>query len=85
MYFSIKSRIWYGNYFTYIIVSKKNKRWYYGHSNDLERRIIEHNSGQNKSTKNKGPWELIFKKAFNRKLEANKFELELKGFKNKEY
>ena len=73
------------SYFTYIIESEKNKRWYYGHSNDLERRLIEHNSGQNKSTRNKGPWELIFKRPFDTKSEANKFELELKKLKNKEY
>ncbi len=72
-------------YFTYIIESEKSKRWYYGHSNDLERRLIEHNSGQNKSTRNNGPWELIFKRPFDTKSEANKFELELKKLKNKEY
>ena len=73
------------NYFTYIIESEKTERWYYGHSNDLERRLIEHNSGQNKSTKNKGPWKLIFKRSFDTNLGANKFELELKKLKNKKY
>ena len=72
-------------YFTYIIESEKNKKWYYGHSNDLERRLVEHNSGQNKSTKNKGSWKLNFKRPFDTKLHANKFELELKKIKNKEY
>ena len=47
--------------------------------------LIEHNSGQTKSTKNKGPWKLIFKRPFDSKFEANKFELELKKLKNKEY
>ncbi len=47
--------------------------------------MIEHNTGQTKSTKNKGPWKLIFKRPFDTKLEANKFELELKKLKNKEY
>ena len=72
-------------YFSYIIESEKSKRWYYGHSIDLERRVIEHNTGQTKSTKNKGPWKLIFKRQFDSKLEAIKFELELKKLKNKEY
>ena len=72
-------------YNTYIIQSTKSKGWYYGHSNDLDWRLIEHNSGQNKSIKNKGVWELIFKRAFDTKIKANKFELELKKLRNKEY
>lgn len=45
----------------------------------------EHNSGQNKSTKGKGPWKLIFVKRFDTKLEANRFELRLKKLRNKEF
>ncbi len=59
--------------------------WYYGHTDDLKRRVKEHNTGQNKSTKNKGPWELIFAREFESKLEANRFELLLKSLRNKNY
>ncbi|HKI78523.1 MAG TPA: GIY-YIG nuclease family protein [Ignavibacteriaceae bacterium] len=72
-------------YFTYIIESIKSGKWYYGHSDDVERRLKEHNSGQNKSTRNKGPWELIFLRYFDTKIEANRFELKLKKLKNKKY
>jgi len=72
-------------FFVYIIESLKTGNWYYGHSNDLDRRLAEHNAGQNKSTRGKGPWKLIFKKPFASKSEASKFELELKRFKNKTY
>lgn len=70
---------------TDIIESETSGRWYYGHSSNLEVRLSQHNSGQNKSTKNKGPWKLIFAKAFDNKLEANRFELKLKKLKNKAY
>jgi len=70
---------------TYIIESERNGRWYYGHSENVERRLFEHNTGKNKSTKNKGPWKIIFKRDFDSKISAARFELELKGFKNKEY
>ena len=72
-------------YYTYIIESAKTGNWYYGHSDNLERRIEEHNSGSTKSTKGKGPWKLIFKRPFLSRLEANRFELELKKLRNKNY
>jgi len=70
---------------TYIIESTKNGMWYYGHSENVDRRLVDHNTGKNKSTKNKGPWKIIFKRHFDSKISAARFELELKGFKNKEY
>jgi len=73
------------NYYTYIIESSVSKKWYIGHTNDIERRLIEHNSGQNKSTKGKGLWKLIFLSRFNNNLDANKFELKLKKLRNKEF
>ena len=72
-------------YFTYIIESLGSGQWYYGHSNDVERRLDEHNSGQNKSTRSKGPWKLVFKRMFESRIEASRFELELKRLRNKEY
>lgn len=70
---------------TYILESEKSGRWYIGHSNDLERRILEHNSGHTKSTRNKGPWKLVFRREFENKKEALDFELDLKKLKNKHY
>ena len=72
-------------YFTYIIESTKSDNWYYGHTDDIFRRIREHNSGQNISTKNKGLWNLIFVRPFETKVEATRFELKLKRLKNKGY
>ena len=72
-------------YYTYIIESQQNARWYIGHSIKPTNRVKEHNSGQTRSTRNKGPWELIFIREFQSKLEANRFELKLKKLKNKEY
>ncbi|MBL7853510.1 MAG: GIY-YIG nuclease family protein [Cyclobacteriaceae bacterium] len=68
-----------------MIESTKTGTWYYGHSENLKRRIIEHNSGNTKSTRSKGPWKLIFKRPFLRKLEAARFELKLKKLKNKTF
>jgi len=72
-------------YFTYIIQSTKNNSWYYGSTDNLDRRVNEHNTGQNKSTKNKGPWKLIFKRPFETRLEAVRFEMKLKKLRNKKF
>lgn len=72
-------------YYTCIIESQKIKRWYIGHSINPNIRLNYNNSGITKSTKNKGPWKLIFRREFLSKIEANRFELKLKRFKNKEY
>jgi len=73
------------NHCTYIVESETNTQWYYGHTEDIENRLFQHNTGRNKSTKGKGPWKLIFKREFQTKLEANRFELKLKSLRNKEY
>ena len=73
------------NYYTYIIESHSNFRWYIGHTKNIERRLMEHKSGQNKSTRGKGPWNLIFLKRFDTKLDANRLEIMLKQVRNKEY
>jgi putative endonuclease len=72
-------------YFTYIIESKSNFKWYIGHTNDINRRIKQHITDQSKSTKNRGPWTLIFIRKFDNKVEANRFELELKRLRNKDF
>ena len=71
-------------FYTYIIESPSGE-WYYGHTNELEQRLHRHNTNQNKSTRYKGPWKLIFRRPFDSKLEANRFELYLKKLRNKEY
>ena len=73
------------NYYTYIIESVISQRWYIGHTHDIDRRLVEHNSGENKSTKGKGPWQLIFLRSFNNNLDANRFELKLKKLRNKKF
>jgi putative endonuclease len=72
-------------FYLYILKSKKTDKFYIGHTNDLERRITEHNSGQTKSTKSGIPWEIVFKREFNSNTEANQAELKLKKMKSRKY
>ena len=49
-------------YFVYVKQSLKDGRFYTGQTEDLERRLQEHNSGVGlvRYTKGKGPWKLIY-------------------------
>jgi putative endonuclease len=50
-------------YYVYVIQSKKDKQFYTGFTRDLENRLREHNVGRVSSTKNRGPFELIYYEA----------------------
>ncbi len=68
-------------YYVYAIKSIKDKRIYVGLSSNIERRIIEHNSGYVFSTKGFRPWKLIYKEhAINRKEARIKEKYYKSGF-----
>ncbi|KAA3639116.1 MAG: GIY-YIG nuclease family protein [Bacteroidetes bacterium] len=71
-------------FFTYVIQSLKTNQIYIGQTNDLEDRLLRHNSNRNKWTKNKGPWSIIFSKSFETRSEAVRLERKLKAFKSRE-
>ena len=57
-------------YFVYVIKSLKDGRLYKGQTHNLEKRIVEHNSGKTKSTKGYTPWELVYFESFKTREEA---------------
>lgn len=71
-------------HYVYILKSKKNRKLYKGFTNDLKRRIKEHNSGNSTFTKNNGPWELVYYEAFISEKDARSEEKFLKSGKGKE-
>jgi putative endonuclease len=72
-------------FYAYVLKSLRNGRHYTGSTNNLERRISEHNSGQTKYTRQTRPFELIYKESYNTKLEASKRERFLKTGKGREF
>lgn len=48
------------NYIVYAIKSEVDNRVYVGFTDNLERRLSEHNEGKTKSTKGYLPWDLIY-------------------------
>ena len=71
-------------YYVYILKSKKNSKLYKGITNDLKRRVVEHNSGKSTFTSNNGPWELLYYEAFRDKVDAKREEQFLKSGKGRE-
>lgn len=68
-------------YYTYILQNSFSQRYYIGSTNDIRRRLSEHNRGQTKSTHRKGVWHLIYKESYNTSLEAHNRELKIKSYK----
>jgi len=65
-------------YYVYVLKSLINGRLYTGSTNDLDRRLKEHNSGMSKYTKNTAPFELVYKETYNTRIEAYRREMYLK-------
>jgi putative endonuclease len=72
-------------YTVYVLHSDKDCKRYIGVTSDISRRIIEHNLGLVKSTKNRRPLVLIYKELFSNKSEAMKREKFFKTGKGREY
>jgi len=72
-------------FYTYALSSLKRNYLYVGITSDVERRLKEHNSGKNKTTKPYRPFVLIFEKEFNTRLEARTEEKKLKSGFGKEF
>ena len=51
-----------------------------GYTNNLRKRIAEHNTNKNKSTKNKGKWILIYSEMYKSKEDAKAREYRLKYY-----
>lgn len=61
-------------YFTYVLKSKKDNKHYIGFTDDLTRRLEQHNNGLVESTKSRIPLELVYYEACLDKNKAIKRE-----------
>ena len=65
-------------YYVYVLESQENLDLYKGYTDDLNKRIREHNSGLTESTKNNQPWHLVYCEIFLDKKDAIEREKFLK-------
>ena len=72
-------------YYVYVIRSLKNGRFYIGCTNNIERRLQEHNKGKSKYTRLTRPFELIYREELDSLINARRREKLLKGGKGREW
>jgi putative endonuclease len=71
--------------FVYILKSIKCGEYYVGSSEDVKRRLSQHNSGNVKATELKRPYRLVFQHEFKDIYEAKKIERKIKNWKRKDF
>ena len=69
-------------YKVYILKSKCAERFYIGHTNNIEKRLSEHNRSKVKSTKAFVPWEIVYTENFATKSDAFRREMQIKSYKS---
>ena len=71
-------------FFVYIIYSKTQDSYYRGYSTQPYKRLRQHNEGESRYTRNKGPWELVYLERFDTKRAALIREKSLKKYSKKQ-
>lgn len=72
-------------HYTYVIQSRKSGYWYTGTTNDLRKRLKQHDEGKSTWTKNRVPWDLIYYEMCLNEEDAKSREKYLKSGMGKRY
>jgi len=62
-------------YYVYVLQSLKDGRTYVGYSDNVSKRLKEHNAGRSKATKHRRPFRLLFTEKIETSAEAKKREI----------
>ncbi|MCE3279582.1 MAG: excinuclease subunit [Bacteroidetes bacterium] len=72
-------------FIVYIIYSRSLEKYYTGQTNNIQDRLLRHNSGQGKYSKNGMPWEMVWTSQVATRSEAMKLENQIKKQGAKRY
>jgi len=72
-------------YYVYVLESLKDQNWYTGYTQELKKRLKEHNSGVTKSIKHRRPFKLIYFEGCLNEQDAMAREKYLKSGMGKRY
>ena len=72
-------------FFVYVLYSEKLKKRYVGSTNDVNKRLSEHNSGKSKFTKGGIPWKIVYTESFETNSEARAKEKFLKSGQGRKF
>jgi len=67
-------------YYVYVLKSTVTGTLYIGYTNDIKKRLVKHNTNRSFSTKNKGPWILVYSEQYRSKEDAKIREHRLKYY-----
>ncbi len=73
------------NYFVYIIYSSSKDRYYVGQTQDLENRLLDHQTSRSNYTKQAKDWVLLYSEEFKSRSDALKRESEIKSKNSRRY
>jgi putative endonuclease len=72
-------------YYVYVLKSEKSRQWYTGSTDNLRKRLSQHNKKQSTWTKRGVPWTLIYYEACLDETDAREREKYLKSGFGKKY
>ncbi len=72
-------------YYVYVLQSIVYKTRYVGSTEDVIKRLMEHNAGRVRYTKGRMPWKIIYQESFISRSEAMRRELFLKTGQGRKY
>ncbi len=73
------------HYYLYIIYSEILNRYYIGYTQDLEKRLLQHNNGDSKYTSKANDWKLKYQEPFETRSLCMKREKQIKNKKSRKY
>ncbi len=72
-------------YYAYVLKSKVHNYYYKGHCKNLQKRLIQHNSGMTVSIRPYIPFEIVYFEEFETEIEAIKREKYFKTSRGREF
>jgi len=76
-------RLFFMKYYTYILVSELTGKFYIGQTQDLDKRLLNHNAGYSRYTKKFVPWKIYAYKFVESRADALRLEKKLKNLKSR--
>jgi putative endonuclease len=72
-------------FWVYVLRSQLTGRRYVGQCADIDRRLIQHNSGHTRATRHQRPWALIHREPYNTRIDAVRRERFLKSGQGRDW
>jgi putative endonuclease len=73
------------NWIAYALKSQKDGTLYIGMTSDIEKRLKQHNTGKTSSNRHRIPFEILYTREFQTRIEAREWEKYLKSGSGREF